>query len=201
MIARIPLRSTWTGTFLFWLLAPVAFIHAAPASRISLEVKVEQITDHLETWRSTFGYWVEREARNARVAVARVKNGGDRPVLVTVEFYLIGQRIDGQTALELYHYHRRTATLEPMRTTEVLTLSPTIVLKRLNAKDPEDRSDVSGIRPFGWLVNVRQGDKVIASAGNTPEARANVERVLTKTAASTLERMQKASDNRIARKD
>ncbi len=97
-------------------------------------------------------------------------------------------------------YHRRPVTLASLRTAEVLTLSPTIVLKRMNAMLPDERSDVSGLRPFGWIVNVKQGDAQTAWAGNTPDARANVEKVLAKAAAGTLEKLQKAVDDRVAPK-
>lgn len=174
---------------------------AATTARVSLDVRVEQITDHIETWRSTFGYWIEREARNARVAVANLKQSGNRTIDANVEFFLFGQRVDGAPALELYHYHKRPITLPPSRAVQVVTLSPSIVLRKMLAKLPEDRSEVSGMRPYGWVVLVKQGDAVVASAGNTPDANTNLQKILVKTNRSTLEKLHSAAEERLARKN
>jgi hypothetical protein len=168
---------------------------------VAVDVEVEQVTEHLETWRTTFGYWVEREARNARVGVAQVMQKGQRPLQVTVEFFFFGQRIEGKPTLELYHYHKRHATIPPMLTVQVFTISPTIVLKKLQPKMADERRETSGVRPFGWFVNVRHGDTLVASVGNTPEAGRNLQKVLAKTPRATLDELHKRAEERISRKD
>jgi len=175
---------------------------ALPASaQVSVSARVEQVTEHVETWRSVFGYWVVREARNARVGMATITNKEHRSLDVSVEFYFIGQDRGKGGALQLYHFHRRSAKVPARGVVQVPTISRTIVLRKVLAKDTEDRSSVSGLVPFGWVVIVKKGSEVLDQSGNTPDAFQNLRRVLEKTDPTALAEMQKEAEERVARKD
>jgi hypothetical protein len=165
---------------------------------------MEQISDHVETWRSTFGYWVEREARHARVANAKIKYvTTTRTALpVSVEFFFIAKRETANPALELYHYDSREVSLVPNATTRVATLSAPIVLRRIHGKEVDQGPDlITGLRPFGWVVHVRTSGRIVATAASLPEMPTNLAAILNRTKPDQLKALHDAAERRLRRKD
>lgn len=186
--------------FLVLLFAPSLAIAASKskfaAHLISAEVKVEQLTSNREVWRSRFGTISEREALNMRVGVLTTRYSGRESQTVQVKFFFIAQNRDRGGGLSLYHYHAVDHKVTPNQTTKSVSLSPVISLRRTSVQGSPIETE--GNVPFGWVVRIEEGNRTLKTLSSTPEMPQNLEKILARTAADELKRLNSAAEKRMS---
>jgi hypothetical protein len=194
-------RCVWVIVSLWFLSGPSPALAAAKSTivphLISADVKVEQLTSNREVWRSQFGTISEREALNIRVGVLTTRYSGRESHTLKVKFFFIAQSRDRDGRLALYHYHEVDHKLSPNQTTRSVSLSPVISLRRTSVRGSPIEAE--GIVPFGWVVRIGDGARTLKTFSSTPEMPQNLEKVLARTPADVLTRLNADAEKRMTR--
>lgn len=158
-----------TGVLFFVLATVASAASTSPIQPSALSVRVvQENTERTATnWKTDWGS-ASKDYLRRRVLCVTLRAVGEYDPRVTLEWYFIGKSNDGGGGLAVYGAGAAEASVSRVATKPYVIGSDFVThyQDRYNALGITERG---GLKPFGWVVLVWQGDRLLRSEGSTPE--------------------------------